>query len=825
MSLGECIPDMLAKGDINEAQAAEMGMLFGELERGYKRQMGDQAAAAMAGEETLKQLAGQKMLKKRRALLQVQAQRQAWLDMQKYGQGAGGLRALDVDQPGYLAAAAAAKLTRSEYAPYRNVEYQQRGIRGSAHASINQILSKHKRNLVGQVREKAELDDIVRELFEPGSTGNQYAREMAEAWSDTADNLRRRFNAAGGDIGKLERWGLPQAHDSLAVSEAKYGPWRDFIWDKLDRSKMIDKHTGQPFSDEGLELVLRDVYETISTDGWAGRKPGGFGGGGSVANRGNDARFLVFASADDWMTYQSKFGSHATAFDAMNAHIDSMSRDIALMEILGPNPVATIKWLGDTIEKEANLRGGADHIERAFAGRERMQRQFDELIGVNRRPENRRVALAFSALRSFQVATKLGSATLSTTSDQATQILARRMNGIPVMRGLSTQLKMLNPASAADREFAVMSGLIAEEASGIASGQARMSGEELTGERSRILAEGVLRVSGLNAVTQGGRWAFGMDFLSTITNSRSKSWGNLDGNLRSSFERYGMGESHWDLLRKTELTTERGADWITLPAIQDVRLRDMVSQMIFTEMDFAVPVPGVAIQAAMIGRLSKGTVIGETLRTALQFKSFPITLMAMQFQRTMAKKGWNKATYAAQMMILTTAMGAAAIQLKEIAKGRDPRPMTDARFFAAAAAQGGGAGIYGDFLKSTTSRFGDPFLDTLAGPAFQTADQFIAKPIGMGAAAFNGDKVNPGKWLVKSIKSETPGASLWFARLGFERVILDELAEQVDPKYKTSRRSLEKYAAEQGQDYYWAPGDGLDAARSPDLSNMFAEAE
>lgn len=286
-----------------------------------------------------------------------------------------------------------------------------------------------------------------------------------------------------------------------------------------------------------------------------------------------------------------------------------------------------------------------------------------------------------------------------------------------------------------------------------------------------------------------------------------------------------MGESHWDLLRKTDLVSERGADWITLPAIKDQRLRDMVGQMIFTEMDFAVPVPGVAMQAAMNGKMAKGTPVGEIGRTMFQFKSFPIGLMMMQFQRIMAQKGWSKASYAAQMVILTTAMGAAALQLKEIAKGRDPRPMTDIRFFGAAAAQGGGAGIYGDFLKSTTSRFGDPFLDTLAGPAFQTADQFIAQPLGMAAAAINGDKVNPGKWLVKSIKSETPGASLWFARLGFERLILDEMAEQIDPSYRRSRRSLEKYAREQGQDYYWAPGDGLDAARAPDLSNMFAEAE
>jgi hypothetical protein len=50
----------------------------------------------------------------------------------------------------------------------------------------------------------------------------------------------------------------------------------------------------------------------------------------------------------------------------MMGHIDGMSRDIALMEILGPNPAATVRWLKDMIEKSAELDAspGSKAIER-----------------------------------------------------------------------------------------------------------------------------------------------------------------------------------------------------------------------------------------------------------------------------------------------------------------------------------------------------------------------------------------------------------------------------------------------------------------------------
>lgn len=834
MSLAVCIPDLLANGDIDARQADEMLALFGALRSEYRKTMGDEAADAIASTRALEQLATQKAQRKRVALLQVQGQRTAWLDMTAYGRGAGGVRAITDDAPDRLAKAAEALLVRSEYAPYQNVEYLWKSIRGQAHATMAGVLQRHSRDLLGRVRNRAELDDMVRELFRPGSTGNLSARELADAWREASEALRQRYNAAGGHIGKLEDWGLPQSWDPDAVAGAGFDQWRGDMIASLDRSKMIDSATGAPFTDQALDAALRDVFDTISTDGWAHRDPGGQAGAGSLANRRADHRFLTFADADSWMAMQAKYGGGASPFDTMMAHVDAMARDIALMERLGPNPEQALKWLGDTIEKDANLKaaaGGAGSKKQrdaAYSARRNLQRLYDEISGANRRPENRRLALGFSTLRSWQVATKLGSAVLSTTSDQATQLLARQMNGIPVASQLWSQLKLLNPASVEDRALAMRMGLIAEEASQTAAATARMTGEELTGEWARRLAEGTMRVSGLGAITQSGRWAFGMDFLSHITGERAKAFDKLDAPFRNAFERYGLTSADWDKIRTTPLTQQRGADWILPDAIGDQAVRDRMMRMILTETDFAVPVPGVAMGAMVNSVLPKGTAIGEIGRTAFQFKSFAIGLTMMQMQRAMAMTGWDRARYAAMMTIYTTVMGAAALQLKEIAKGRDPRPIYDSKdpgataaFWGASVLQGGGLGIYGDFLRSSQSRFGGGIGSVLAGPAFATADNALNLTAGQALKAVQGEKTNVGAAAVKLLKSETPGVgSLWFTRLAFERLMLDEMATMVDPQYQQRFKRLEKYAAEQGQDYFWAPGDYLEQARAPDVGNL-----
>ena len=71
----------------------------------------------------------------------------------------------------------------------------------------------------------------------------------------------------------------------------------------------------------------------------------------------------------------------------------------------------------------------------------------------------------------------------------------------------------------------------------------------------------------------------------------------------------------------------------------------------------------------------------------------------------MAQRGLrSKAAYLTWAMLGMTAAGAIAEQASSIARGKDPRDMSDPRFWASAVIRGGSLGPLGDFMYSTTSR-------------------------------------------------------------------------------------------------------------------------
>lgn len=812
MSLAACIPDLIKEGKIDAERGQRMLETYNELRDYHRARMGGPAAEAAATRDTLARATHDAALRRFREGLALSTQVRMASDMTKFAGSRDG---------GPIAARAAkAVLVRDDKAPYLNFEYLWKAVRNRAHATLDQVLVKHRSTLLGHVRDAEGFDRVIDEMHGT-STGDLNAHEMADGARQALEMLRERANAAGADIGKLENYGVQHSHDSEKVEAAGYDAWREFVMPLLDRERMIDGKTGVPFTDARLDELLRETHRAISTDGWSRREPGA-AGRPSIANALGQERFLHFRDGPAWRAYNDRFGV-GSAYDALMNQIDRTSRDIALMETLGPNPAAGLRWLQDSVVKSAAEKGTRAEREAAGKAAKSLQNLYDEVIGKNREPYNRKLSLVFSTVRSWQVATKLGSATLSATSDVATQQLTRAFNGLPQTGTLSGYLKHLNPASIEDRAQAIRLGLGAEEYARRASGQGRMMGEELIGEIPKRVAEGVLRVSGLNALTEAGRWTFGKDFIAAITHNATRDFDQLNPGFVRALKRYGFDASEWDRIRATPLKEENGATWLQPFDIADRRLGDRVMAMIQAETDFAVPVGGLEVNALVHSAFKPGTVLGELGRTAFQFKSFTATVTMMHAQRMMALTGWkSRAGYGAALLLMSTIAGAIALQMKEIAKGKDPRPMDDWAFWGAAGAQGGGAGIYGDFLKSSQSRFGNSFTDVLKGPAWQTVDTLNSLTLdALWDAADPKAKVNYGGRVARALKSEVPGGSLWYARLAFERLMLDQMQSHIDPNYRHSWSMMERRARDQGNGYFWKPGE-LAPDHAPNMQNAVA---
>jgi hypothetical protein len=72
--------------------------------------------------------------------------------------------------------------------------------------------------------------------------------------------------------------------------------------------------------------------------------------------------------------------------------------------------------------------------------------------------------------------------------------------------------------------------------------------------------------------------------------------------------------------------------------------------------------------------------------------------------------------------------------------------------------------------------------------------------------------------LRRLIQNNTPGSTLWYARLAFSRDVLDKLQAELDPDYYDSFDRMEKRAREDHTSYYWRPGQSR-PDRAPDLAN------
>lgn len=852
MTFEDCIRQGVTNNEITADQASEAIDLFTELREQYNKQLGPGPAASKAAIDAAEAVKRQAIQRKRRTLLQAQAWKQIKKDFSEYNLDARQATLNDLNEKlrsstnpaeikklneqikdistGDAANAALSLIEQDTISKYSSVVQLREAITRRATGMMDQYLATFRRDIVGRTRNKAQLKNVVREIFGE-NTGDSAASEMAQAWKKASDYLRTRFNAAGGAISARFDWGMPQNHNSLEVKAAGFENWRDFTLGKLNLEKMIDERTGFKFTPTTIEATLRDVWETIGTEGYNKLKDTGSRGRKSVASRNTDHRFLVFKNADDWMKYQERFGN-PNAFDVMIGHIDVMARDIALMERLGPNPSATINFIQQTLKKEAS-GGSKRKINRANTKAERLAVLYDGVTGRDNAPIDGFVATVLAGTRQELQAAQLGGAALVAVTDMNFNRITRAFNGLPQANTLNGYLKYMNPLGLEEKgRIAVRMGLVAEGWTTLASAQMRFVGDLSGPEITRRMSDFVMRASLLSPWTQAGRWAFGMEFLGTLADNVGKEFMELNPALRGAMERYNIGADRWDIIRSSPLYEDRGATFVRANNIAerldiDPRLADDVATklliMIDTETNFAVPSTSLRGRTALKGNTRPGSVPGELLRSFAMYKGFGVTLVNTHIMRGLnMPTAAGKGKYMAGFIISTTLMGALAIQMKEMSKGRDPAPMFGddaAKFWGGALLQGGGLGIFGDFLFNDVNRFGGGIAETVAGPVIGLLNDTRKLTIGNAAQMITGQDSNMATEMVGFTQRYLPGSSMWYTRLALERSIWDQLKIMTDPKSTQKIRSIERKYQKRGQEYWWKPGE-TSPRRAPTLSNI-----
>ena len=119
---------------------------------------------------------------------------------------------------------------------------------------------------------------------------------------------------------------------------------------------------------------------------------------------------------------------------------------------------------------------------------------------------------------------------------------------------------------------------------------------------------------------------------------------------------------------------------------------------------------------------------------------------------------------------------------------------------------------------------GGGLAQTIAGPAPGLVADLLKVSVGNVQQAVAGKDPKTAAELLRLARQNTPGGSLWYARLALDRLLWDNLQRHVDPDHRAAWRRMERRAhRELETGYWWRPGDTL-PDRAPDLSNMMETA-
>ncbi|MDA3498400.1 hypothetical protein [Acinetobacter baumannii] len=688
------------------------------------------------------------------------------------------------------------------------------------------------------------VQKIVRERFGE-NTGDALAKKISDKMGDVFETMRDRFNRNGGDIGKLDNWGLPQTHNLEKIAKAGKEAWVNKAESLIDTRQYVHEN-GDYYSQQEIRSLLEYTYDTLSSDGAnkieVGRQATG-GGTSKVTNRHGESRVLHFKDAESWLEYQSEFGGMQFV-DLVEAHINGLSKDIAMVENLGSNPKTALKILMDAAAKK-DWEKGIDE-NKTQSSRKRAQVMFDEFSGGNS-PQSQVLANLGLAYRSMNVASMLGGTTIASLADQATIAKTAHIHNLSYRKTFGELVRHLNPKNKEDRKLMHSLGFATEEMLGSI---ARWSDDGLTssyGKSEKLakissgIATQVLRVSFLNALTSASKMGLDAMLMEKYGRlSRSKAWNDLDVQDRELLSNTGLDERAWQVFQLAEPVVDRkGNQLMSARSIYEIpdekltafgdpkQVKDQVASQLqahlLDEQGMAVIEAGLRERTWMtVG--AKGTITGEVFKGITQFKSFSAAFLMRQGSRMVAQEGLKgKAAYGIPLFVTMTLLGGLVVQLRELLNGNDPQTIYDSNdpkkatsFFMRSLVAGGGLPVLGDILVAGTDTSGRDANSFVSGPLGSDFTSLLGLTVGNLTQYNEGKDTNFGNEAFKFVKGKIPAQNLWYTKAAINRMVFDEMQDTIAPGYR--EKALRKAERQQDRERFW--GDDINDIRAPDFERI-----
>lgn len=655
--------------------------------------------------------------------------------------------------------------------------------------------------------------------------------EVVNKYQTDARNTRNRFGAW---IRDLQGYITRQSHDMFKIREVADKDWIDFVLPRLDIQKMT--RLGLISADDPVSS-LRAIYDDFAAGVHMKAQAGeadtvALGRGANLAKRESVSRSLYFKDGVAAYEYNTRFGSGRLAESVLQG-LDGAARSAALLKNLGTNPEVALTRLLDDYEN--SLVGEPARRETFRGQRKQIMNMLSHVDGTANIPGNVTAAKVGSFLRALQSMAKLGGAVISSVTDLAGYAAEMRYaQDKNLLSGVTEGIGKLVEGRPKGERAEVLASLGVFHESVLGSVAARFDSPDLVGGKMAAAMQMFFKFNGLAWWTESLRDGAALSHANYLASNTSKAWDKVPDELKRMLQLYNIDAGKWDILRMATMQEADGRAYMTPDALRTVpraALENYITQvgrvandatvanlvddlgqalrvMAIDRAHHAILEPGARTRAFMLRGTQPGTVPGEILRYIGQFKSFSVAMIQMTLGREIygrgydtlgeyLRKGHGDMLGLASYIALTGAMGYAAMSIKDLLKGKEPRPVDDPRTWAAALIQGGGLGIYGDFLFGEYNRMGRTFTASAVGPVAGLADTAFD----LFTRARRGDDL-AGAALNAALQN-TPFMNLFYVRPVLDYLILYRLQEAINPGYL--RRMERRVERENGQSFILPP--------------------
>ena len=678
-------------------------------------------------------------------------------------------------------------------------------------------------------------EDIARAMWSIDNSaagefkGPKEAMDIARVIHKWQEKARDDANRAGAWIGKEPGYIVRQSHDRERIERAGFKKWREEIEPRLDWDRTGG---GNLFTEEDRSNFLSEVYKNLTMGRI--RESGGsdlssnFSQAriGSRAAKMSKERILHFKSGEDWFAYNRKFGMR----NLREAVVDGLyksAHSTALMRILGPSPDSNFEQLQLMVERAMHNAGDAKGIKTLHNARNRLKNQLKEVDGTLNYDAVPWLASVGRNLRALTSMAKLGGAVISGISDAPVFSSEMAYQGRGFFRSLFEGISDLTHGRGTVEQRKILSqlGVFFEGMCGDIT--ARFSGDETPGVMTRM-QNTFFRLNCLTWWTDSWRRVAGLTMAHDLALEKSLEWGGLTMERQRVLSLYDIGADEWEVYRQGNLRAADGREYMTPEVVNDVSddvitdylskkgvkkastlrieetrldLEERLRTYFRDRINFAVLEPDAKTRSILRQGTSAGTVSGEAIRFATQFKSFPTSYAQKVIGRQVygmegSSRGEAFGNFA-RLILMSTIFGYGAMSIKDLLKGKTPRDPADPKTWVSAFTQGGGAGIFGDFLFGEYNRFGGSLAATLAGPTAGT----ISDLANIYARVRDGDSA--AQATLRFIMNNVPGNSLWYFRGPFDYLIGYNLFEMMNPGY--FRRMKRRVERENNQTFWASP--------------------